>query len=67
MILKQIKIKPSTEPEVYETESYDGLKWAVMFDEKHVIALFDSRFWAEHFIENSLMDHKFCIREVSED
>jgi hypothetical protein len=36
-----------------ETETGDGLRYAVVYKQKKLIALFESRYWAEHFIANS--------------
>ena len=64
-IIKEVMLKPEFEP-LLPTENKEGLRFAVVYREKEVIALFDCRFWAENFIggENSGMG--FTIREVAE-
>jgi hypothetical protein len=60
----EIELKP-TDREVYETETEHGLRYAVLYDERFVIALFDDLYWATHFVDSAGIG-KFSIREVSE-
>lgn len=67
MIIKEVKLKPLiVEPPYYTfpTEQAQGLKWAVVYDDRSIIALFNDRYWAEKFIKNVSM--AFTIREVAE-
>ncbi len=66
MILSEVKVKPAVMPE-YETlqvENPDGLKWAVVFNDKVILAVFGAKYWAEYFVEKANVS--FTIREIAE-
>ena len=67
-MITAVALKPLNSIEVLPTENPRGLRYAVVYNNKYVLALFDDRFWAEEFIaarvENILKP--FSIREVAE-
>ena len=51
MILNKVKITPRIpEPITLHTENPAGLRFAVVYQDTHVLALFDSEYWAEQFV-----------------
>ena len=69
MILKEVKLKPPAQPEyvTYSVEHPKGLRFAVVYRNQGVVALFGSKSWAMNFIEASKMGSSFTLRGVADD
>lgn len=63
MIIKEVKLKP-TQTDIFPTDNPGGLKYAAVFGEVTVVALFDSEYWAKKFCDAANIS--FVIREVAE-
>lgn len=64
-IIKEIKFT-KTVTETLPTENETGLRYAVVWKNRKVIAVFDDMFWAENFIGGENEGMSFTIREIAE-
>jgi hypothetical protein len=64
-MITEVKLKPVRTTDILETESPQGLRFAVVLQSEKIIALFDDYYWAEVFV-NINKDMNFLIREVAE-
>ena len=68
MILKEVLLKPLAPPPsiTLKTEHGHGLKYAVVYEDRSVLALFSSEYSANFFIEKSGFSRDLTIREVAD-
>lgn len=65
-IITEVKLKVANHIETLPTEIETGLRFAVVYDGKKVIALFDDLYWAEKFVGDGNDHMSFTIRDVAE-
>lgn len=67
MILKGVDLVPEQmDVQTLDTESPSGLKYAVVYQNRFVIALFDDAYWANRFVTLAAMGIGMKVREVAE-